>query len=113
MGIIAASDIREISANRGLYPVDLTLSEESLLRWLRRRLISKTRAYFIEILQSLGLNWIDLKGILDASKGLSLTDSYWIVKEGFQGSFSNHNLFENKFSEILGIGSFHRKTRNR
>ncbi|MCL2766386.1 MAG: XRE family transcriptional regulator, partial [Peptococcaceae bacterium] len=46
------------------------------------------------------------KGIIDICKGLSLNDSYWIVPEGFEGKFSDFNLYENRFSEILSLVAY-------
>ncbi len=39
--------------------------------------------------------------IIEVSKGLSLNDSYWVVRESFDKNFDQCNLYENKFSEIL------------
>jgi hypothetical protein len=44
--------------------------------------------------------------ILSVSKGLSLNDCYWVVEEGFEGSFSQYNLYENRFSRVLGLIAF-------
>lgn len=41
-------------------------------------------------------------GIIDVSKGLSLNDSYWVVREGDSKTFDQCNLYDNKFSELLG-----------
>ncbi|MDR1532867.1 MAG: XRE family transcriptional regulator, partial [Clostridiales bacterium] len=46
------------------------------------------------------------RGIIDICKGLSLNDSYWVVPEGFEGKFSEYNLYENRFSEILGLVAY-------
>ena len=45
----------------------------------------------------------DTKGIIDVCKGLSLNDSYWVVPEGFEGKFTDYNLYENRFSEVLAL----------
>ena len=65
--------------------------------------IPKNRAFVDEILKTLGLSHNDTKGIIDVCKGLSLNDSYWVVPEGFEGGFSQYNLYENRFSEILAL----------
>jgi hypothetical protein len=44
--------------------------------------------------------------ILSVSKGLSLNDCYWVVEEGFEGGFSQYNLYENRFSRVLGLIAF-------
>jgi len=96
-----------------LLPLDLTLTGEGIVRWLEQRVIPKNRAFVDEILKSLNLSLGNTKGIIDVCKGLSLNDSFWIVPQGFEGSFAQYNLYENRFSEILslvaytGIGQTH------
>ena len=98
---------------RNLLPLDLVLSNDDIINWLRKRVIPKNRAYVEEILQSLKLSLNNTKGIIDVCKGLSLNDSYWIVPQGFNGTFAEYNLYQNSFSEILslvaytGIGQTH------
>ncbi|MEG2136272.1 MAG: helix-turn-helix domain-containing protein, partial [Clostridia bacterium] len=94
-------------------PLDMERTNEGVIRWLNKRVIPKNRTFVDEILKSLGLSANDIKGIIDVCKGLSLNDSYWVVPEGFEGKFSQYNLYENRFSEILalvaytGIGQSH------
>ena len=96
-----------------LLPLDLKLQDDDIAPWLRKRVIPKNRAFVEEILKSLDLSANNTKGIIDVCKGLSLNDSYWIVPQGFEGKFSEYNLYENRFSEILslvaytGIGQTH------
>lgn len=91
---------------RQLLPLDLELTGEGVIRWLGHRVIPKNRAFVDEILRTLGLSHNDTKGIIDVCKGLSLNDSYWIVPEGFEGKFSQYNLYENRFSEILALVAY-------
>lgn len=93
-------------ALRPLFPLDLTLSADGLLHWLEKRVIPKNRTFVDEILKSLGLSANDTKGIIDVCKGLSLNDSYWVVSRGFDGSFAQYNLYENRFSEILSLVAY-------
>ena len=86
-----------------LFPYNLELSEEGLIKWLNRRSIPKNRAFVSEILYSLGVRNNDIKGIIDICMGLSLNDCYWIIPEGSDRSFSEYNLYENRFSEVLSI----------
>ena len=67
---------------------------------------SENRAFADEILKSLDLSHNDTKGIIDVCKGLSLNDSFWVVPEGFEGKFSEYNLYENRFSEILALVAY-------
>ncbi len=107
--IISVNDLKS-----EVMPLDMELSNEGLVKWLKRRVIPKNRAFVEEILKTFGLNVNDTKGIIDVCKGLSLNDSYWIIPEGFEGSFGEYNLYENRFSEILslvaytGVGQSHR-----
>lgn len=89
-----------------LFPVNLALTNDGVLNWLGSRSIPKNRSFVKEILQSLGLKQNDLLGILRVCKGLSLNDSYWIVPEGFDGKFSDYNLYENPFSEALALVAY-------
>ena len=95
-----------LSVNEGLrqlFPLDLKVSPEGIIRWLNRRIIPKNRAFAGEILAQFGLTADDTKGIIDVCKVLSLNDSYWIVPLGFDGAFADFNLYENRFSEELAL----------
>lgn len=91
---------------RALFPLDLELTDDGLVKWLQRRVIPKNRAYVAEILKTFGLSVNDTKGIIDVCKGLSLNDSYWVVPQGFAGTFAQYNLYENRFSEILSLVAY-------
>ena len=91
---------------RALFPLDLELTDDGLVKWLQRRVIPKNRAYVAEILKTYGLSVNDTKGIIDVCKGLSLNDSYWVVPQGFAGTFAQYNLYENRFSEILSLVAY-------
>lgn len=49
-----------------LLPLDLELTNVSLTRWLKNRIIPRNRAYASNFLSRLGLNEKDTKGIIDA-----------------------------------------------
>ena len=89
-----------------LLPLDMERTGEGVIHWLERRVIPKNRAFADEILKSLDLSHNDTKGIIDVCKGLSLNDSFWVVPEGFEGKFSEYNLYENRFSEILALVAY-------
>lgn len=108
------SHILSINENvKDVFPLDLELSDDGILKWLERRVIPKNRAFVDEILKTLGLSINNTKGIIDVCKGLSLNDSYWVVPSGFTGTFKEYNLYENRFSEVLslvaytGVGTAH------
>ena len=86
-----------------LFPRDLELTNNGLLKWLKRRVIPKNRAFVQSFLAKLGLNVHDTKGIIDICKGLSLNDCYWIVDGAFNGSFDKYNLYDNRFSRVLSF----------
>lgn len=89
-----------------LLPLDMERSGEGIVHWLEHRVIPKNRAFVDEILKMLGLSHNDTKGIIDICKGLSLNDSFWVVPADFEGSFSEYNLYENRFSEILALVAY-------
>ena len=91
---------------RHLFPLDLTLSENGLSRWIKRRTIPKNRAYVHNFLSKSGLNINRPMNIIRVSKGLSLNDCYWIVEEGFTGTYDEFNLYENRFNRILALVAF-------
>lgn len=92
--------------NEKLFPYGLQLTGEGILSWLKSRVVPKNRRFVEEILATFGLNANDTKGIIDVCKGLSLNDSYWVVEDDFRGRFSDYNLYENRFSEILSLVAY-------
>ena len=91
---------------RNLFPLDLTVSPGGISSWLRRRTIPRNRAYVHNFLSKCGLNINRPMNIIKVSKGLSLNDCYWVVEEGFPGTFDEYNLYENRFSQILALIAF-------
>lgn len=89
-----------------LMPLDMECTSEGILRWLERRVIPKNRTFVDQILKTLGLSHNDTKGIIDVCKGLSLNDSYWVVPEGFEGTYEQYNLYDNRFSEMLALVAY-------
>ena len=91
---------------KALLPLDMTIDGESVSRWLKHRTIPKNRAYVHSFLSKCGLNLNRPMNIISLSKGLSLNDCCWVTEEGFKGSFSEYNLYDNRFSRILGLIAF-------
>lgn len=89
-----------------LMPLGLELTNEGLWRWLSTRAIPQNRRFATELCRSLGLSPNDRGGILMAGMGLSLNDSYWIAPDGFTGTFSEVNLYENGFSSVLAAVAY-------
>lgn len=97
-------------------PLDLDINDKSLKRWLEKRTIPRNRAYVSNFLSRLGLNEKDTKGIIEICQGLSLNDSYWVVKEDCKDLFEDKNLYINSFNTNIatiaftGYGSYTRSS---
>ncbi len=89
-----------------LLPIDMEMNPDSIYRWIRHRTIPKNRAYVHNFLSKCGLSINRPMNIISVSKGLSLNDSYWVVEEGFDGTFDKYNLYDNRFSQILALIAF-------
>ena len=94
------------AARKDVFPLDLALNGKGMVQWLQKRVIPKNRAFVDEVLKMLSLSVNDTKGIIDVCRGLSLNDSYWVVPDGFDGRFSEYNLYENRFSEVLSLVAY-------
>ena len=91
---------------KNLLPLDLHFSSDGISKWLKHRTIPKNRAYVHNFLSKCGLSINRPMNIISVSKGLSLNDSYWVVEEGFDGTFDKYNLYDNRFSQILALIAF-------
>lgn len=92
--------------SRQLLPLELELSSEGIVRWIKHRTIPKNRAYVNNFLSKCGLHINRPMSIIKVSKGLSLNDCYWVVEEDFEGTFDKYNLYDNRFSQILALIAF-------
>ena len=110
--VLEESDTPEINIlwvneeNKHLFPLDLHFSPEGIVRWIKHRTIPKNRAYVHNFLSKCGLHINRPMSIIKVSKGLSLNDCYWVVEEGFDGTFEKYNLYDNRFSQILALIAF-------
>lgn len=86
-----------------LIPIGMQCSDEGLMTWLKGRTIPKNRAFVQSFLAKNGLNPGDTRGILQICRGLSLNDCYWIVEDGFDGTFAQYNLYEHDFMTVLSL----------
>lgn len=91
---------------RALFPLDLFPTEDGLATWLKRRTIPKNRAYVHNFLSKCGLHINRPMTVIKVSKGLSLNDCYWIVEDGFAGTYDQYNLYDNRFSQVLALIAF-------
>jgi hypothetical protein len=91
---------------KDLLPLNLECSKDGLGRWLKHRTIPKNRAYARNFLSKCGLSLNRPMSVIRVSKGLSLNDCYWVVEEGFEGTFDKFNLYDNRFSRTLALIAF-------
>ena len=89
-----------------LLPLDLELTNDGIIKWLRSRVIPSNREMVAKVLAALDLNLSDLKGVIDVCMGLSLNDSYWVVSDVAERKFSEYNLYENRFTEALSLVAY-------
>ena len=86
---------------KNLLPLDLQVTSNGIVKWLKQRVIPKNRAYAHTLLSKCGMNINRPMDIIKDSKGLSLNDCYWIVEVGFAGTFEKYNLYDNHFNRGL------------
>lgn len=113
---VTTSDLGEISgetlsvdlSRRHLMPPELMHDQsfEAVWHWLETRRIPKNRAFVEQVLRQAGLAESDTLGIIDACRGLSLNDSYWVVPARFSGRWAGVNLYDNGFDEVLSLVAY-------
>ncbi|SFL06907.1 hypothetical protein SAMN05216390_10985 [Lachnospiraceae bacterium KH1T2] len=95
--------IKDVSGSyKYLLPIGVETNAESLMNWLKSRIIPKNREYVDTFLAKNGLSHNDMIGILRVCKGLSLNDSYWIV-ENEDDKFEDFNLYDHDFLKVLSL----------
>ena len=92
--------------NRTFLPLNLTLTNEGIERWLKQRTVPKNRAYVDALLSKTGLSINRPLGIIAVCKGLSLNDCYWVDQADDQTTFEKVNLYDNRFSQVLASIAF-------
>ena len=98
--------IKDVSGGeRYLLPVGVEPNSDSLMKWLKSRIIPKNREFVDSFLAKNGLSHNNTKGILQICKGLSLNDSYWIV-ENDDEKYEDFNLYEHDFRKALSLIAF-------
>ena len=96
-----------VTENRSLLPLDLKeVNAAGVDSWLRHRVIPGNRAYVGSLLSSMGLSLNRPMDIIRVSRGLSLNDCYWVTEEGLELKFDRYNLYDNRFSRVLGLIAF-------
>lgn len=89
-----------------MLPLGMEPNEAGLVRWIKHRTIPKNRAFVNSFLAKCGLNANRPMDVITVCKGLSLNDSYWITDENEKKTFSQVNLYNNRFSNVLGSIAF-------
>lgn len=104
---LVISDVKILSENKNIFPYRLkeNVTAGAVEEFIKSRIIPKNRAFVQNILEMYGLSINDRKAIIDISKGLSLTDCYWIVQDNTL-KFADYNLFDNQFSTVLSLVAF-------
>ncbi|MBO6157715.1 MAG: XRE family transcriptional regulator [Firmicutes bacterium] len=96
--------ISEVNAKlMHLLPIGLKPDDESLMHFLKSRIVPRNREFVDAFLAKNGLSHADTRGILRISRGLSLNDSYWIVEDDFSGRFDDFNLYDHDFVKVLSL----------
>ena len=100
------TNIKDVSGKEDyLLPIGVEPNPESLMKWLKSRIIPKNREFVDSFLAKNGLSHNDTKGILQVCKGLSLNDSYWIVEDDDE-KYEDFNLYEHDFRKALSLIAF-------
>ena len=101
------SEIEIVSAERNIFPEILKkeVTSDTIKEFLQQRIVPKNRTFVKNILEAENLDYRDTKGIIDISKGLSLTDCYWITTTD-DLKFADYNLYDNNFSTTLSLIAF-------
>ena len=89
-----------------LLPLDLKTEDTSLAKWLKNRIIPGNRAFANAFLAQCGLNLNRPLDIIFASRGLSVSDCFWVVPEGFSGLFEDYNLYGKPLNTTLSSIAF-------
>ena len=103
---LSVRNIWVIPDQKSLLPIDIAVNDEGLAKWLKHRIVPKTRAYADIFLAKCGLSINRPMDIISVSKGLSLNDCFWVVPEDFDGTFEDYNLYDNPFNTILSYIAF-------
>lgn len=101
-----SSTVHVVSLGTGRLPLGLDPTDDGLARWLSTRALPLNRAYADKLCLQMGISPGDTARVVEVGRGLSLNDSYWVVPEGFDGTFDDYNLFENDFSALLSLVAY-------
>ena len=92
-------------------PVNAAASEVSQIvsfnGWITDRCISNSRDGVERLKYYYNID--DMRTIMLAQYGLSLSDHYWIDREPFNNKWENVNFYDNRYDEVLGKILFDKK----
>ncbi len=92
--------------NIRLFPFDLQeITGDAILNWVINRRIPKGRKHANLLLGKYNLNGTAF-GYIDLVKGLSLTDTYWIVPYGSKETWEECSLYRHPFNETMASLAF-------
>lgn len=103
-----ARGVRVLSVNeteRNFLPIDMfgAVTDESLWKWLTRRVAPISRANIQNLLLKQGLDPKDTRHVLELCRALSLNDVYWISGEKSKKTWADINLYDNDFSKAISF----------
>ncbi len=105
-GVLGEPKVEVVDVNnKYMHLMPPKIFELGIESWLKNRIIPKNREFVESIVRSTTGSY-NYMGIIDVCLGLSVTDSYWIVREDFKGHFDKYNLFDNKFNKALQLVAF-------
>lgn len=92
-------------AERKFLPIDMAgkVTDESLWRWIKRRVAPISRTNIQSLLLKQGLDPKDTRHVLELCRALSLNDVYWIAGEKSKKTWAEVNLYENAFSKTVSF----------
>ena len=110
--ILSLNSVHILSINdsqKKYLPVSLSLSDDGLSAWLKKRSAPRKRKYIKELMRNMSLNINNVQSLLDISKGLSLNDAYWICKkskDNKEEKYKDVNLYDNPFPTDISFAAF-------
>ena len=108
---LQATILHTETAKQKLFPLDLELTNEGVVKWLERRVIPKNRQFADEILKTLGLSVNNTKGIIDVCMAWRFVedDGIYLYKGGTEGAANTGNepyseYYACQIADKMGIG---------
>ena len=87
-----------------LVPADRT--DDDLWDWLSSRVVPRNRRFVNQIFEQAGITDRSTLGIIDVCLGLSVSDAFWVVPEGFGGTWAEYNLYHNELDDALALAAY-------